>query len=64
MEFFNDWERGVSGSVGREGVHHVLNDFAIKITSLVKAGQHTGYMAEVKREHDGSVRCGIHWIMI
>ena len=41
----------------------MLNDFAMNITSLVKADQHTRYMAEVKREHYGSIRCGIHWIM-
>ena len=29
-----------------------LNDFAVKLTALVKAGSHRGYLIDVKREHD------------
>ena len=34
----------------------VKNDFAIDITAFVEAGTSTGYLARVKREHDGKVR--------
>ena len=37
-------------------MHHILNDFAIKLTSMVKAGTNTGFLWEVKREHDGEIR--------
>ena len=56
IEFYSDWERGVSGTVGRGDVHHVLNDFAMKLTALVKAGAHTGYLCDVKHEHDKETR--------
>lgn len=42
MEFFSDWERGVSGSIGKGGIHHVLNDFAMKLKFIVNAGVNTG----------------------
>ncbi len=32
------------------------NDFAMKITAFVEAGHSTGYLADVKREHDGKIR--------
>lgn len=56
IEFFSDWDRGVSGTVGRGEVRHILNDFAMKLTALVKAGTHTGYLCELKREHDKETR--------
>jgi hypothetical protein len=46
----------VSGTVGRGDVRHLLNDFAMKLTALVKAGAHTGYQCDVKREHDKETR--------
>ena len=46
----------MSGTIGKGDVHHVLNDFAMRVTSIVNAGTHTGYFAQVKREHDGVVR--------
>lgn len=51
--------RGVSGTVGRGSVHHVLNDFAMKLTTLVKAGAHTGYVCDVKRENDKDTRYAV-----
>ena len=42
--------------MGKGGVHHITNDFAMKLLFLVNAGMNTGYAAEVKREHDGMVR--------
>ena len=56
MEFFTDWQRGVSGTIGKGEVHHVLNDFAIRLKALVKASTHTGYLCCVKREQDGEER--------
>ncbi len=47
---------GVSGTIAKGEVHHVLNDFAIKLVSLVKAGIHTGYLCDTKREHDKETR--------
>lgn len=38
------------------GTSSAKNDFAMKIISFVEAGNSTGYMASVKREHDGIVR--------
>ena len=32
------------------------NDFAMEIIAFVEAGSNTGYLAKVKREHDGKVR--------
>ena len=46
----------MSGTVGRGDIHHVLNDFSVKLTALVKAGTHTGYLCDVKREHDKETR--------
>ena len=43
----------MSGTVGRGDVH---NDFALELTALVKAGTHTGYLCNVKREHDQETR--------
>lgn len=53
--FFCDWDRGVSGTILKNGKHVVKNDFAMKIESLVEAGTFTGYYANVKREHDKKV---------
>lgn len=47
----------MSGTVGKLEVHHILSDFAMRLTSIVSAGAHIGYFAEVKREHDGEVMC-------
>ena len=46
----------MSGIVGRGDVHHLLNDFALELTALVKTGAHTGYLCNVKREHDQETR--------
>ena len=47
----------MSGTVtGKGSVHHVLNDFAMSLKFIVNAGVNTGYLAEVKREHDGEMR--------
>ena len=46
----------MSGTVGRGDVHHLLNDFALELTALVKAGAHTGYLCNVKHEHDQETR--------
>ena len=56
IDFFTDWDRGVSGIVGKGGVHQITNDFAMKLKFIVNAGANTGYYAQVKREHDGEER--------
>ncbi|SMN12437.1 hypothetical protein SPBRAN_887 [uncultured Candidatus Thioglobus sp.] len=47
--FFVDWERGVSGTT-KCGSINDKNDFALKITHFIEAGNNTG---SIKREHDG-----------
>lgn len=54
-QFFSDWEKGTSG-VRKGGNDDIKNDFAIKILCFVEAGQSTGYLASVKREHDAKIR--------
>ena len=55
VEYFCDWSAGVSG-VTKGGQRDTKNDFAIKIVAFVEAGNSTGYLASVKREHDGETR--------
>ena len=54
-EYFSDWVNAVSGVV-KGGNKEAKTDFAIKITAFVEAGNSTGYLADVKREHDGKTR--------
>ncbi len=54
-EFFTDFETGTSGKVkGDERLRRC--DFALKLTTLVEAGDLTGYYAEVTRELDLETR--------
>ena len=47
----------MSGTVAANGdAHHILNDFAIKLTAKVKAGSHSGFLCKVKREDDEKIR--------
>lgn len=55
IKYFSDWEKGISG-VTKGGNADIKNDFAIKILCFVEAGSSTGYLANVKREHDGKIR--------
>ena len=50
-----DWERGISG-VLKGSTSTAKNDFAMKITAFVEAGNNTGYMCILKREHDGKTK--------
>ena len=54
-EYFVDWAHGTSGKIIK-GCEKELNDFAIRITALVEAGEMTGYYCVVKREMDGEER--------
>lgn len=54
-EYFSDWEKGTSGVI-KGGYKDAKNDFAVTLTAFVEAGSSTGYLADVKREHDGKVR--------
>ena len=54
-EYFSDWEKGTSGIIKGER-KDARNDFAMKIVSFVEAGSSTGYLCQVKREHDGMIR--------
>ena len=50
-EFFTDFTMGTSGKLkGDEQLRR--SDFALKLTTLVEAGDLTGYYAEVTRELD------------
>ena len=46
--FFVDWENSSIGTVTRDGKRHSHGDFAVKLTCMVEAASHTGYLAEVK----------------
>jgi hypothetical protein len=51
LEYCNDWEGGTSGWIkGSDKL--TKNDFAMKMVALVEAGNDTGYLVDVKREHD------------
>ena len=50
-----NWDEGTSGKLVR-GELRSVNDFAIRITTLVEAGELTGYYCQVKRELDGEER--------
>ena len=39
-----------------------LNGFAVKLTALVKAGSHRGYLCDVKRKHDKEYTWGYNLI--
>ena len=52
VEYFCDWSAGVT----KGGQRDTKNDFAIKIVAFVEAGNSTGYLASVNREHDGEIR--------
>lgn len=51
-----DWEKGVSGIISKSGVYSIKNDFAMKILCFIEAGNNTGFLASVKREHDGKTK--------
>ena len=53
--FFVDWEQGVSG-IMKDNTSIAKNDFAMRITAFIEAGNSTGYMCTVKREHDGKTK--------
>ena len=54
-EFFTDFDSGTSGKLkGEERMRRC--DFALKLTTLVEAGDFTGYYAEVTRELDLKTR--------
>lgn len=55
VEYFSDWEHGISG-VTKGAYKDAKNDFAITLTAFVEAGSSTGYLASIKREHDGKIR--------
>jgi hypothetical protein len=40
----------------KSGTSTAKNDFALKITAFVEAGNSTGYLGVLKREHDGKTR--------
>ena len=54
VEYFSDWENGVSGVI-KGAYKDAKNDFAITLTAFVEAGSSTGYLASIEREHDGKV---------
>ena len=54
-EFFTDFDCGTSGKLkGSEQIRRC--NFSIKLTTLVEAGDLTGYYAEVTRELDRQTR--------
>lgn len=56
MEYFSDWEEGTSGWIKQGNDKQTKHDFAMKMVALVEAGKDTGYLVDVKREHDGKIR--------
>ena len=54
-EFFVNWDGGAAGKITK-GVQKRQCDFALKLTTMVEAGELTGYFCEVRRELDGEIR--------
>ena len=55
-EFYIQWDEGISGKVSKTGDLKAMCDFALQLTTLVEAGEMTGYSCDVRRELDGDVR--------
>ena len=52
-EFYIDWEKASVSTIRKDGTKSASKgDFAMKLTALVEAGSHTGYLALVKRRID------------
>ena len=52
-EFYMDWDSPSIGTVLKDGTRSSSKgDFAIKLTAMVEAQNHTGYLALVKRRID------------
>ena len=50
-----NWTEGTAGKITK-GVQKSQCDFALRLTTMVEAGELTGYFGEVRRELDGEVR--------